>query len=37
MSKSVEVWTNDPANKMTMLTIAGEVEAAPGSEGGANK
>lgn len=28
MNKTVEVWTNDPVNKLTTLTIAGEVIAA---------
>ncbi len=31
LSKSVEVWTNDPKNRMTMVTIAGEVESAAGT------
>jgi hypothetical protein len=34
LSKSVEVWTNDPINKMTMLTVAGEVVATSPSESG---
>jgi len=36
MSKSVEVWTNDPEHRMTMLVIAGEVTPAEksGSSGG---
>lgn len=37
MSKSVEVWTNDPEHRMTMLVISGEVTAAAktaGSGGG---
>jgi hypothetical protein len=34
LSKSVEVWTNDPVNKMTMLTVAGEVAAASAPESG---
>lgn len=35
MSKTVEVWTNDPENRMTMVVISGEVTpAAKGGGGG---
>lgn len=36
MSKTVEIWTNDPEKKMLTLTIAGEVLPEPPreSEGG---
>jgi hypothetical protein len=37
MSKTVEVWTNDPEKKMATLTISGEVLPESTSEGDSAK
>jgi hypothetical protein len=33
LKKTVEVWTNDPANKMVILSSTGEVVGKPAQEG----
>ena len=37
MSKTVEIWTNDPEKKMLTLTIAGEVLSESAGEAGSAK